>query len=319
MKKSLLILSIGALLFTSCKKEKTSGDFSQTDATGSTVVKGSVSKNVITPNGSGGWINTSRVPVSGVNVSVKINKNSLYPGSQAVGADVYNATTDANGNYSMVVKTNASGAAALITIDGYASTLDTLINGAVKPGLYATYAGNSQNVTLYMGSNYVFNHQFTATNLSTNPNNINIGSATITGSIAMNVALKSRATATSSPVFSFTNIAVPAGTKVYMDFTMDPVLLTTKQYQTTVDATGHYTFNFPTVAAGTAGFPQNATIWVADLSTTRDTVLIVAGNVTGTTTGVPGVFNNASTSQSSVYNTEIRNAINFNFGGFTPN
>jgi len=316
MKKSLLILSAAAILF-SCKKEKTAGEFSQTDVTGTTVVSGSVSKNVITPNGSGGWINTTRVPVAGINVSVKINKSALYPGSNAVGADVYNTTTDAQGKYSISVKTNATGAQALITVDGFSGTLDTLINGVVKTGLYATYAGTSTSPVLYMGSNYTFNHAFTASNVSTNPNNINIGSATITGSVSMNVV---RHVTTGTVVtITTTNIPVPAGTKVYLDFSNDPVLLTTKQYNTTTDAMGSYTFNIPTVAAGTAGFPQNALIWLADYATTRDTVKYIGSTPTSTVPGLPGVFNSINTSQFGVYNTEIRNSVNLNYGAFTPN
>ena len=110
MKKSLLALSLAVVLF-SCKKEKTS-DFTATDTTGSSVVKGNVNKNVITPNGAGGWNNTSRVAATGVNVTIKINKSGtggLYPNSTVAGADVYSTTTDANGNYAITVKSNATG------------------------------------------------------------------------------------------------------------------------------------------------------------------------------------------------------------------
>ncbi|MCE3228067.1 MAG: hypothetical protein K0S32_2618 [Bacteroidetes bacterium] len=317
MKKSLLILAATALFFSSCKKETTTEEFSQTDVTGTTVVKGSVSKNVITPNGAGGWVNTTRVPVSGVNVTVKINKSALYPGSQAVGADIYSGTTDAQGNYAISVKTNATGAAALITIDGFSGTQDTLINGVTKAGYYATYAGTSQNVTLFMGSNYVMNHQFNATNLSTNPNNITVGSAIITGSISQNI---NRSVTTGTNVaFSTTNIAVPAGVVVYMSFANDPTLLTAKQYTTTTDAQGYYTFNLATVAPGTTGFPQNATIWINDRAATRDTLKIVNTTITGTVTGVQGVFNGGNTNQNGVFNGEIRNATHFSYSGFTPN
>lgn len=316
MKKILLILSATTLLLASCKKEKTAGEFSQTDATGTTTVKGSVSKNVITPNGAGGWISTTRVPVVGANVSIKINKSALYPGSNAVGADVYNATTDAAGNYAVSVKTNATGTQALITIDGFAGTLDTLINGVTKPGLYATYAGTTQSPVLFMGSNYVFNHQFNASNLSTSPNNITVGSAIITGSISMTNVLKTRATATSTPVFSFTNVPVPANTVVYLGFDKDPTLLSTKTYTALTNSQGAYTFNIATVAAGTAGFNQNAVIWVTDRAATHDSVLVTAGNPAGTVTGVPGVFNSGNTTQNNVFNSEIRNAVNFSYGGF---
>lgn len=322
MKKSLLILSAAALLF-SCKKDKTAGDFTQTDVTGTSVVKGNISKNVVIPNGGGGWNNNGRVNLAGVNVTIKVNKNSLYPGSQAVGADVYTGTTDANGNYAISVKSNANGVSALLTIDGFNATQDTVINGVTKPGLYATYIGTSSNRTLYSGSNDYFNYQFNASNLTSNPNTIAIGNAVITGSVGVNYVLKSKATATSSPVFGSTVIPVAAGTVVYLDFSNDPTILTTKRYQTTTDAAGNYTFNLATVSSTAAGFPQNANIWVNDMSKSRDSITVVgtgtAAVVTGTVNGLPGVYNSTSTFQNSVYSTEIRNAINLTYNAFSPN
>jgi hypothetical protein len=249
---------------------------------------------------------------------VKINKSALYPGSGATGADVYNVATDAQGNYAITVKTNATGAQALITIDGFSGTLDTLINGVTKTGLYATYAGTTSSPVLFMGSNHVLNHNFTATNLSTSPNNITVGSAIITGSISQNI-VRSVTTGTNPAVISTTNVPVPAGTVVYMNFSNDPTLLATKQYTTTTDASGYYSFTFATVAPGTTGFSQNAVIWVNDRAATRDTLKIVGSTITGTVTGLPGVFSGNSTNQNSVFNGEIRNATHFSYGGFTPN
>ena len=321
MKKSLLALSITLALF-SCKKDKETSDFSQTDVTGTTTIKGNVNKNVITPNGAGAWTNTTRVNMAGVVVSVKINKGGfqgLYPNAVANGADVYTGTTDANGNYAINVKSNSQGVAAMITIDGFTGTQDTIINNVTKTGLYATYAGLSSNPVLTMGQNVTVNHQFTASNVSSNPNVINIGSATVSGSISMNMALTTK-TGTNPIVNSNTNIAVPAGITVYMSFDKDPTLLTTKYYTTTTDAAGRYTFTFPTVASGTNGFPnQNANIWVADFAGNRDTLRVVNGVNAATTTGPAGVFGNNNTNANSLFNNEIRNATNFSFSGFTAN
>ncbi|MDP1800352.1 MAG: hypothetical protein Q8L81_03295 [Bacteroidota bacterium] len=319
MKKTLLALSITLALF-SCKKKETTSDFSATDVTGTSVVKGNVNKNVITPNGAGGWINTNRVNMAGVVVTVKVNKGGalgLYPNSTANGADVYSATTDANGNYAISVKSNATGVSALITIDGFTGTQDTIINGVTKTGLYATYAGTSVTRNLFMGANTTFDHNYTATNVSSNPNNISIGSAIITGSVSMNLVRK--VTTGTVVAFSTTNVAVPANTTVYLSFDKDPTLLTTKMYQTTTNAAGVYTFNLSTVNVGSTGFNQDATIWIADYATSRDTANYNGVNFINITPGVQGVYNKVTTTQNGVYNTEIRNAVNMNYNAFTPN
>lgn len=322
MKKSLIALSITLALF-SCKKKESNSDFTATDVTGTSIVKGNVNKNVITPNGNGGWINTNRINMAGVVVTIKVNKggaSGLYPNSTANGADVYSATTDANGNYAVSVKSNATGVSALITIDGFTGTQDTIINNVTKTGLYATYFGTSTTRTLFMGQNSTFDHNFTATNVSSNPNNFNIGTAQLSGSISLNMVLTTK-TGTNLPVVvgGGTNIAVPAGITVYMNFDKDPSILATKLYTTTTDANGRYSFTFPTVASTTPGFFQNATVWVADYASTRDTLRIVNGASAPTTTGPNGVFGNSTTTQNGLFNNEIRNATNFSFNGFTAN
>ncbi len=319
MKKSLLALSITLALF-SCKKEETTTDFTATDVTGISVVKGNVNKNVITPNGAGGWINTSRVNMSGVVVTIKVNKGGaqgLYPNSSANGADVYSGTTDANGNYAISVKSNATGVSALITIDGFSGTQDTIINNVTKPGLYATYAGTSITRNLFMGQNSTLDHNFTASNVSSNPNVITIGSAIVTGSVSMNLVRK--VTTGTVVAFSTTNIAVPANTPIYLSFDKDPTLLNTKMYQSTTGANGTYTFNLSTVPVGTSGFNQDASIWVADWATSRDTMNFNGTNFINITPGVQGVYNKSTTNTNGVYSTEIRNAINLGYGAFTPN
>lgn len=258
--------------------------------------------------------------MAGVVVTIKVNKGGatgLYPNSTANGADVYSAVTDANGNYAISVKSNATGVSALITIDGFTGTQDTIINGVTKTGLYATYAGTSVTRNLFMGANTTFDHNYTATNVSSNPNNISIGGAIVTGSISMNLVRKQ--TTGTVVTMSSTNIAVPANTTVYLSFDKDPTLLTTKVYQTTTNAAGVYTFNLSTVAVGTSGFNQDATIWVADYATSRDTANYNGVNFINITPGLPGVYNKVTTTQNGVYNTEIRNAVNMNYNAFTPN
>lgn len=311
MKKSILALSIIAL-FTACKKENKK-EFTPTDVTGTTVVKGNVSKNVITPNGSGGWLNNSRVPAAGVNVSIKINRNSLYPNSTAQGADVYSGTTDNNGNYAITVKSNATGVNAQITIDGFTGTLDTLINGQVKTGLYATYAGTTQNRTIFMGQNSTLDHSFNASLVTTNPNAIvKIGNATVTGSLGITY-IKEILTGT---VVSISSTVVPlTNHKVYLQFSNDPHTQAAKSYEVETDANGYYNFNLTTVENGTPGFSQNATIWINDFATTQDT--IKADN--SKKTGKAGVYQMKTIVENAIYNNHIRNAKHITYTSFTAN
>ncbi len=327
MKKSILafsfILSVSAGLMLSCKKKKDDTSFTQTDVTGTTVVKGNVNKNVISHNGNGNWTNTNRVNMAGVTVTIKINKGGsqgLYPNSpSSSGASVYSGVTDASGNYAITVKANANGVSAQITIDGFTGTQDTVINGVTKTGLYAIYAGMNTTRTLYMGQTVTVDHNFTATNVSSNPNNFITGMATITGSINMNM-IRKNITGTVIAL-STTNVAVPANTTVYLSFDKDPALLTSKVYQTTTDAAGRYTFTVTTVPVNTPGFNQDATIWVADYAATRDTLNYNGANNTflNTTPGPLGVFRSNPTFQSGVYSTDIRNATHLTYSMFTPN
>lgn len=319
MKKSLLALSLTVLFF-SCKKETATTEFTATDVTGTTLVKGVCIKPIIIPNGNGGWT-TGNTPAAGVVVQLKVNKNELYPNSIAQGADVYSATTDAQGNYSMNVKTTANGVNAYMTIAGFTGTQDTLINGVSKTGLYANYFGGVFNFNCVMGTTQQRPiYTFGVSNLSANPNNIVIGSAIVSGSISANHILTSK-TGTNPAVVvgGGTNIAVPAGITVYMLLDKDPTTLAPKMYTATTDANGRYTFTFPTVSSSTSGFNQDADIWVADYATTRDTIREVNGNSAPKTTGPSGVFGNVTTFQGSLYNNENRNATNLNHSSWTPN
>ena len=67
-----LLVSLGA-----CKKSSTNADFVATDVTGTMVLKGNLSRNVIIPNGTGAWSNAGKRPAAGVNVMVKVNKSDL--------------------------------------------------------------------------------------------------------------------------------------------------------------------------------------------------------------------------------------------------
>ncbi|MCC6370805.1 MAG: hypothetical protein IT236_07370 [Bacteroidia bacterium] len=312
MKKSIFTICILSLFF-ACKK-KTTPEFVATDATGNCLLKGNVSKNVITPNGSGGWNNNTKIAAANVNVSVKVDKNSLYPNSTAQGADVYNATTDNNGNYSIVVKANATGVNAQITIDGFTATLDTVLSSGTKTGLNASYTGLTQSRTLMMGQNTQLDYSFFGVPVNSNTNsNIKIGNATVTGSVGVSY-IKQVATGT---LITLTTTNVPVqGRTVYLSFSNDPNTQATRLYTTTTNSIGYYSFNISTVAANTPGFNlQNAQIWITDYAATRDTLKLNNTVVTGR----EGVFQGQSLNQNSIFNDEIRNANHFNYSGFTPN
>ena len=68
MKKTLLVFGLVSLLF-SCKKDDTTNDFKATDLTGTTIVKGNITRN----------ISTGTVAARGVTVTVKVNNRILYP------------------------------------------------------------------------------------------------------------------------------------------------------------------------------------------------------------------------------------------------
>lgn len=309
--KKLIAISGLLLVLGACKKDKKSNNFTQTDVTGTTVVKGNVSKAVITPNGSGGWNNNSRIAAKGVQVSITVNKNSLYPNSTAQGADIYTATTDDNGNYSVNVRSNATGVNAKITIDGFTGTLDTLVNGVTRTGAYSTFAGTSTNVNLVMGQNFTFNYDFSASNVVSNPNNLNVGTAVVTGSIGIEY-LKETVIAPNPPFFSPTVVPVPAGHKVYLRLANDPNTGSPKVYETTTDGNGFYQFTVNTVAMGTNGFNQNAEIWIEDHSATRDT--LKANNTVKT--GLKGVYQMETRNQNGVYKNGIKNANHLSYTNF---
>lgn len=309
MKNTLLLFAFLFLVFVSCKKEEPE-PFTPTDVTGTTVVKGNVNKNIITPNGSGGWISTGRVPAKPVTVSVKVNKNSLYPNSSAQGADVYSAVTDDNGNYSITVKTNANGVTAQITVDGFTGTLDTLINGTYKTGLLSTYTGVSFSTTLVMGQNFTYNYSFTASNSQSNPNNIVVGNAIVSGSVGLSL-VKEIQTGT---LVSLTTAFMPLSNhKVYLSLNKDPKTQATKLYEITTDGNGRFSFNLETVSQGTSGFSQSATLWISDYATTRDTVKLD----NSIKTGRPGVYGMHAIPLTGVYSNEIMNANYLQYTNFT--
>ncbi|MGE0569136.1 MAG: hypothetical protein AB7O73_14455, partial [Bacteroidia bacterium] len=277
---------------------------------------------IIRNSNNNGWT-TTQVPAAGVNVQVKVNRGGgggLYPnGNSNLGADIYNATTDANGYYSVNFKSNSQGVTAWYTFVGFTGTQDTIVSGNTKPGLSGYYWGDTDSWGgLVMGQTYETSYNFGSPSITNgNPGNVDIGTASVTGTIGMSLVLSTAPDATTAPVYGSTIMPVPAGITVYMSLNKDPYTLANKTYTTTTDANGRYTFsNFATVANGTTGFTQNGNIWVADYIATRDTHIVVNNIIVNPAKpGKSGVYGNNSTNQNGLFNNEFRNAADFNFAG----
>ncbi len=311
MKNTIAILATLSLLV-ACKKEN-SNTITPTDTTGYGSLKGTVTKNTIMPNGNGAYNPNAVVPAANVKVTVKVNKNALYPASNASGADVYSTTTDAKGFYNIDIKTNANGVSALVTIEGFTGTMDTIVNGNTRTGLFTNYIGTQQTRQIIIGQANQFDYLMANSTINSNPNTIyQIGTGIVTGSVAVN-QFKQVQTGT---LVSLTSTNIPlANHKVYMTFNKDPNTLATKYYEVTTDANGVYSFNVSTVLNGTAGFNQNATIWVADYATTQDTI----STSNTIKTGRAGVFQSITTNVNGIYNNSVKNANNFVYTNFVRN
>jgi hypothetical protein len=299
MKKSFLILGLGlAVVLFSCKKKTVAeSDFKATDMTGSATLKGTITKTMATGGNS---------PAVGVTVSVKVNNAALYPNSPtAAGSVVSSAVTDANGMYSINVKTlGGGGVPALVTINQIDGTFDPVTGGQ------ATFAGTSTTMNMISGVTKNFDFVMTGTS---NGNTITTGTATIMGKLQYQYYKESPL-----GVYTLTSYTL-ANHTVMLDFDRDPTSQVVKTYSATTDASGNFSFTVNTTAA--AGYNNTGKLYVVDYPTTQDTL-----KMSGTTvTGKPGYFSNNSSLSSGwipggpINPTEIRNGIVLNFGGFIPN
>ena len=337
MKKSILALTLTAALF-SCKKDIEQKTITATDISGNGFIKGSVEKTIITPNG-GVWTNNTKIPASGVNVTVRVSTQQIYPNSNYNSTEVFSGTTDANGYYSIAVKSNgtSNGVTASVFVEGFVGTQDTLINGVTKTGRSCNYFGSNQNTQIYKGQTNWWNPSvwsFGNGNMTvhadlTNPNANVLGTAIVSGSVNL-AYIRQAITVVSgtpgAPAYTETNVPVPDGSRVYCTLTQDPLTLTPRVYQVSTTA-GTYTFNLNTVNAGTPGFAQNSVIWVSDVVKSRDTVkvtTVMTGTVfVSTSTAAPvagktGVYSGNTLNQNvnGLFSNENRNAINFTYSQF---
>jgi hypothetical protein len=201
----------------------------------------------------------------------------------------------------------------MVTIEGFTGTLDTLVNGQTRTGLSTSFQGTTITTTLYIGQTAQIDHSFNSNIVSTNPNGVQTGSALVTGSVSVSL-IKETMTGTIVS-HSFINTPVSAGHRVYLRLNNDPTTLGPKVYETATDINGQYSFAVSTVELGTAGFPQNATIWINDFAATRDTIKANNTRVPGQS----GVFQMSSVNQTGLYNNAIKNAVYVRYTNFVPN
>lgn len=309
MKKSLLVLSIAAIAFTSCKKKETTNDFSATDLTGNAILKGQITKQMITPNQGFGY-GTVNVPAANVLITVRVANNQLYPNSPtAQGSEVYSTTTDNQGNYSIAVKANGAGVTGNITVTGWNGTIDTLVNSLVKPGVAATFGPATVTRTLYKGVTTDYSANFVGAPTTGGGNNITIGTSIITGSVGIR---KWQQSATTSTLFTLQTFTM-ANHPITLVFDKDPASQVIRTYTGTTDANGVYSFTVNCTNAG--GFNNQAQVIIWDYATTRDTIM---ANST-VKQGVPGVYSGSTLTVNGCVPNSINNANYLLYNAFTPN
>lgn len=309
MKKSLLAIGFVTILLSSCKKDKQE-EFVATDRTGTTTLSGTVTRNQLTPNQGLGMV-TIAVPAPGVVVTVKINNNQLYPNSPtAVGSEVYSGTTDANGKYTISVKTiGGNGATASIIVHDFVSTIDTIVNGVPKTGQQANFTGITFTRQLITGVASEYNYYFVGTPIIGTTNPITIGTATVSGTLEIEHWTEDTAGGVS--FYTLEPYAL-ANHTVKLVFDKDPTTQEDRTYTTTTNSSGKYTFVIETTDA--SGFNNDAEITVVDYARTQDTVLL-----NGTTiTGDYGVYDDETINVFSIDPTEIRLSEDILYDSFTP-
>jgi hypothetical protein len=305
MKKAILAIGLTAVLF-SCKKRE-ENEFTATDNTGTTLVTGTITKQMltITPNGSNNTtVNNMYVPAEGVIVTVRVKKygnQGLYPAvsenQRPDGFDSYTATTDANGRYSITVKSNGLGVQAQITTNEFTGTKDTLVGTTVKTGLLNVYNSSSGSATLFKGVNQDVTRQINGNTLVSAPSAFNSGTAIITGTVGIDY-IKKRTN------FNLDTTLALAGATVYFEYDRDPITLQKKTYTATTDAQGKYTITVATPNQNVSGFNQNGKLWINDRAATLDTFTVANSRVTGR----PGVYYGEDYTIGGVYSTAIKNA-----------
>lgn len=315
MKKAILAIGLTAVLF-SCKK-KEENEFTATDFTGTTVITGTITKDLLTTaTSSTAGINATNlaVPAEGVVVTLTVKKygnQGLYPnttGNTADGNDVYTATTDATGRYTITAKTNGTGVSAVLRTVEFSGTKDTLLGTTVKTGLLVKYPSASQNLTLIKGQNTVWNTNLSSQSLINSPNVINAGTAIVTGSVGITYVKK-------RTNFTLDTVVALSGATIYLEYDRDPVTLVKKIYSATTDNAGKYSFTVSTPNNSEAGFNKTAKVWLNDRAATKDTFSVANSIITGKA----GVYTSVNNTYNNVYSTVIKNASNLTYNSFTAN
>ena len=297
MKKVLLSLAIIAAL-ASCKKEDPKA-FSATNTTGTTMVSGKVIQEHYMNDATG--LDSINLPKSGVKVSVTVANSELYPNSNnAKGSKTYTGTTDANGDYSISVKTNSDGVRATVVYHNYYATIDTITSTDTIMGVSGLYEGSTYNVSLTADVDYAREYSFeVSTVVGGGTVDYTIGSASVSGRLEIQ-KVQQDTNVIGDTIYYNDNFPL-ASHSITLVYDEDPTTLEERTYTTTTDAEGRYSFTVETVEAA-IGLNNDAEVFVIDFETTRDTVLINETIVTGDA----GVYYNEMRNENNLESTNVR-------------
>jgi len=229
MNKTLFTLAIATLLF-SCSKEDAVEEFQATNMTGDTVIQGKVTHS--------DYNSGNEIALEGATVTVRIDNDDLYPNSpNAQGSEVYTATSDADGNYSITAKTNGDGVQARITYSPVTLTVDP------TTGEQQTYSNTgTTTLTAYKGvplTNDVFYGSSTSVDIS----NIVVETAIVRGTVEIQQWVQQDSN--TSEVYFLESLPL-ANTTVTLVYDQDPTTLQERTYEVTSDSNGDYEFTIET-------------------------------------------------------------------------
>lgn len=268
MKKTILAFGFIATLF-SCGKDDETSNFVASNTTGITVIQGTITHS--------DFISGNEIALQGARVSVRIDNDDLYPNSpNAEGSRTYFDISDANGNYSIPVTTNSSGALARVTYSPVTLVVDP------ATGEKQTYSSTgTTNITVYTGVP-ASNDRFYNTNTNVDISNIIVDTAIVRGTLEIEHWVQQDSITSNL----YLKEALPlANYKVILTYDQDPTTLQERIYEIFTDANGDFSFSVES-----ANFDYNLDndyrISVPDFSTTQDSILF-NGSILSST---PGVF-----------------------------
>lgn len=292
MKKLIFLFSV-AITMIACNKEK-EVNFTPSDILGEATITGIVTKQIL-PSG--------KIPVEGVKVIVTVKKSELYPNSKsAIGVETFEDVTNAEGEYSITIKTNAEGVSAFVSTSGFIGTLDAYSGGELTVGERALFTSQTDTITVKTGVNEVSDISITGTQIGAASDAVSIGKATVRGYVYI----------------------LDKGEKDYLSnhtvvltLDKDPFTNAEKVYTTKTDAKGSYVFTIETVESGTKDYEQKATVKAYDFEARQR--IYDLGDDKWKTEDKDGVYSAPATiNLTAVYNNSIQVGKDIAYSAFTP-